>query len=135
MTSTWSDSPLSVFRSYYMPSVHVLDMIRSIQDRSFPLLYVQHAGGPGYRPLSMCQPYSSHNSISHGAREFFFWSSLCLGMVVSSISGNKFPILVFQSPHTTVVTLFWKHSITSSIMLHATSSSILRFYKLCIGGK
>jgi hypothetical protein len=42
-------------------------MIRSMQDRSFPLLNVYYAGGPGYNPFRIYQLYCSHRVMIQGA--------------------------------------------------------------------
>jgi hypothetical protein len=56
-------------------------------------------------------------------------------VVASSKDGARFAILVFQSPHITVVSCGGKHPIVSSIRLFAIYSSTPRFYWLIIGGK
>jgi hypothetical protein len=68
LTKTWSERPFSVVGSYLILQLVLFVMIRSIHDLSPPLLNVFCAGGPGYRPFKISQPYYSHISISHGAR-------------------------------------------------------------------
>ena len=83
----------------------------------------------------MCQPYNSHNARSQGARLFFIWSSLYLGMVMSSIVGDRSATRAFQSPQTTCTACCGMQPSISSMWLHATSSSTPRFYKFCAGGR
>ena len=85
--------------SHAIVAVGVLDKIRSMHELSFPLWNVLHAMVPGYSPFSMCHPYSSHISISHGALIFVILSLLLRGSAVSSIFGDNSPTRVFQSPH------------------------------------
>ena len=96
VTMTWSVSPFSVSGSYSIYCVGFVAITRSIHDFPDSRSNVWMAGGPGWRPFSMCQPWISHNAISHGALFPVTSSMLILGMSVSPIRGYKFPILVFQ---------------------------------------
>ena len=104
-----------------------------MHDLSVPLMNVWHAAGPGCSPLSICHPYYSHSSINHGALQFSFVSSLFLGIDISYMVGDRFPMRVFQSPQITDVDVCGMHPITSSMQLLTTSSSKPRFYRLCTG--
>jgi hypothetical protein len=134
-TKTWSERPMRVVGSYMIVLCLLLVMMKSIHDLSSPLLNVVQAGGPGYRPFRICQPYYSHMSINHGARLLVYLSSLSRVVLTSSIFGDKFAILVFQSPHITVVSYCGKHPIISSTRLLAIVSSIPLFCWLYSGGR
>jgi hypothetical protein len=127
LTNTWSDRPMRVVGSYMILQFFLFVMIKSMHDLSSPLLNVVHAGGPGYRPFKINQPYYSQMSISQGARWFVCLSSLILVVFTSSIFGDIFAILAFQSPHITVVSCCGKHPIMSSTRLRVTVSSIPLF--------
>jgi hypothetical protein len=100
-----------------------------------PRRNVLQAGGPGYDPFKMCHPCNSHSAKSHGARLLVCVSSLFLGMEMSCMDGDMAPTRVFQSPQTTCIAYCGMHPTISSTWLHATSSSMPRFIKLCAGGK
>jgi hypothetical protein len=123
IANTWSDRPMRVVGSYVILQFCLFVMIKSMQDWSSPLLNVVHAGGPGYRPFNISQPYYSQMSISQGARWFVCLSSLSLVVLTSSIFGDIFAILVFQSPHITIVSLCGKPPMMSSTRLRVTVSS------------
>jgi hypothetical protein len=106
-----------------------------MHDLSSPLLNVVQAGGPGCNPFRISHPCYSQISISQGALWFVCTSSLSLVVGMLSIFGARFAILVFQSPHITVVSCYGKHPIVSSMRLLAIASSIPRFYWLMIGGR
>ena len=135
LTNTWSDRPMSVVGSYIMLQFVLFVMMKSMQELSSPLLNVLQAGGPGCNPFRIVQPYCSHISISHGVLWFVCLSLLSLVVLISSSFGAKLAILVFQSPHITVVSCDGKHPIVSSIRLLAMASSIPVFCWLLIGGK
>ena len=101
ITMTWSDRPFNVSGSYSIRWVASAAIIRSMQDYPVPFSYVFIAGGPGWRPLSIYQPYNSHRAMTHGALDPTLWSRLFLGIPVSPIVGYSSPILAFQSPHMT----------------------------------
>jgi hypothetical protein len=96
---------------------------------------VVHAGGPGCTPFRMSQPCCSHRSKSHRVRGLVCLSSLSLAVDMSSTVGARSPILVFQSPHITVVSSGGKLPIVSSIKLLVIVSSIPRFCWLMTGGR
>ena len=123
LTNTWSDRPMRVVGSYVILLFFLFVMMKSMQDLSSPLLNVVHAGGPGYRPFKISQPYHLQMSISQGARWFVCLSSLSLVVFTSSIFGAIFAILAFQSPHIIVVSYCGKHPIMSSTRLRVTVSS------------
>jgi hypothetical protein len=124
ITKTWSERPINVVGSY----VIVLDgwfvMIRSMHDESAPLLNVLQAGGPGCRPFRIFHPCCSHMSRSQGARWLVYLSSLIRVVEPSSRFGDRFAILVFQSPHITIVSCEGNPPIISSTRLLVTVSSI-----------
>lgn len=76
--------------------------IKSMQDRSEPLAKVWQAAGPGCKPFKIYHPWISHCSISHGALAFLYVSLLSLGIVLSSMVGDRLPMRAFQSPQTTI---------------------------------
>jgi hypothetical protein len=123
ITNTWSDKPIRVVGSYVIVLFFWFVMIKSMHDWSSPLLKVVHAGGPGYRPFNISQPYYSQISNSQGARWFVFLSSLSRVVLTLSMLGDIFAILVFQSPHITVVSCCGKHPTMSSTRLRVTASS------------
>ena len=131
----WSDKPFSVVGSHSIAAVVMLDNIRSMHELSFPLWNVLHAIGPGCSPFSICHPFSSHTSISHGALLLVILSLLLLGSVVSSILGDNSPTRVFQSPHISCVSLCGNSSKMSCIWLLASSSSTPRRWRLVDGGR
>jgi hypothetical protein len=108
--------------------------IRSMHDRSVPLMKVGHAGGPGWSPFNMYHPCYSQTCITHAALADVVVSELCLGMVSSPICGDSSPIRAFQSPHVTDGAPYGMHPKMSSMKLRATSSSLPRFCIFCIGG-
>jgi hypothetical protein len=135
LMNTWSERPMSVVGSYVILQSRLLVMIKSMQELSYPLLNVLHAGGPGCNPFRMVQPYCSHISISQRVLELVWVSSLSLLVLTSSSCGARLAILVFQSPHMTVVSCAGKHPTVSSIRLFAMFSSIPLLCWLIIGGK
>ena len=72
-----------------------------MHDLSDPLPNVWQAGGPGWIPFNMCQPYCSHIDMTHCSLAFVVLSRLFLGMVVSPTVGDISPMRAFQSPQTT----------------------------------
>lgn len=133
--NTWSERPMSVVGSYIiLPSV-LFVMMKSIHELSSPLLNVLQAGGPGCSPFRIIQPCCSQISISQGVLWFVNLSLLSLAVLISSRFGARFAILVFQSPHITVVSCNEKHPMVSSMRLLAIASSTPRFYRLMIGGR
>jgi hypothetical protein len=114
LTSTWSEKPIKVCGSYEIFLCPVFVNIKSMQDRSEPLEKVWQAAGPGCKPFNIYHPCISHCSISQGALAFLKVSSLSLGMVVSSMVGDRLPMRAFQSPQTTVRSSFGKQLIMSS---------------------
>ncbi len=135
LIKTWSDRPMSVVGSYSILQLGLFVIIKSMQDLSSPRLNVSQAGGPGCNPFKIVQPCCSHISISHGALGFVILSLLSLEVQISSSFGARLAILVFQSPHITVVSLDGKHPIVSSTRLFAMASSTPRLCWLIIGGK
>jgi hypothetical protein len=135
ITMTWSDSPFRVATSYSIGWVGSAAITRSTHDCLSPLAKVWMAGGPGWRPFNMCQPYISHKAISHGALVFTIGSRLTLGMSLSSNLGYKFPILVFQSPHIIDLEFCGMDPVMSSMRSCARSSSIPLFYMFSVGGR
>jgi hypothetical protein len=135
LIKTWSERPIRVVGSYIILLSFLFVIMKSMHDLSSPLLNVVQAGGPGYRPFRICQPYYSHMSINHGARLLVYLSSLSRVVFTSFILGDKFAILVFQSPHITVVSYCGKHPIISSTRLLATVSSTPLFCWLYSGGR
>jgi hypothetical protein len=119
----WSDKPFNVSGSHSIVAVGVLDRIRSMHELSVPLWNVLHAMGPGCIPLSICKPYSSHISISHGALMFVYLSLLLRGILVSSMLGDNSPTRVFQSPQMIYFSLCGNASSMSCIRLLVSSSS------------
>ena len=65
---TWSDRPFKVAGSYSIVYAGSFVSIRSMQDRSSPLVNVYCAGGPGCSPFRIYQPCCSHKVTIHGAR-------------------------------------------------------------------
>ena len=121
--------------SYLIKWVGSVAITRSIHDYPVPLSNVWMAGGPGWMPFSMCQPWISHNAISYGALFPVIWSMLTLGMSVSPIRGYKFPILVFQSPHMIDWECYGMALVISSMRSCARSSSMPRLRIFSVGGK
>jgi hypothetical protein len=124
-----------VWGSYSIFLLAAFVIIRSMHDLFSPLVKVYWAGGPGYIPFTICHPYTSHISISHGALAFVCVSMLCLTSLTSSTVEDASPIRVFQSPQITVVSVFGKQPTVSSTKLRATSSSIPLFCRHEVGGK
>jgi hypothetical protein len=135
LINTWSERPMSVVGSYIILQFVLFVMMKSIHELSSPLLNVLQAGGPGCNPFRIVQPYYSQISSSQGVLWFVCLSSLSLAVLTSSRLGARFAILVFQSPHITVVSSDGKHPIVSSIRLLAMASSTPRFCWLMIGGR
>jgi hypothetical protein len=135
LVNTWSERPMSVVGSYVILQLCLLVMIKSMQELSCPLRNVLQAGGPGCSPFKMLQPCCSHISISQRVLELVWVSSLSLLVLTPSNCGARLAILVFQSPHMTVVSCAGKHPTVSSIRLLATLSSIPLFCWLICGGK
>jgi hypothetical protein len=135
LIKTWSDKPMSVVGSYSMLQLGLLVIIKSMHELSSPRLNVSQAGGPGCNPFKIVQPCCSHISISHGARWFVSLSLLILAVHISSSFGARLAILVFQSPHITVMSSDGKHPIVSSTRLLAMASSTPRLFWLIMGGK
>jgi hypothetical protein len=88
--------------------------IKSMQDRSEPLVKVWQAAGPGCKPFNIYHPWISHCSISQGALAFLNVSSLSLGIVLSSMVGDRLPMRAFQSPQTTTLSELGKLLVISS---------------------
>jgi hypothetical protein len=132
---TWSDRPISVVESYSILQLGLLVIIKSMHELSFPRLNVSQAGGPGCSPFKIVQPYCSQIPISHGARWFVDLSVLILAVCISSSCGARLAILVFQSPHITVVSPAGKQPTVSSTRLFAIASSTPRLLWLIVGGK
>ena len=126
---------MSVVGSYIILQLGLFVIMKSMHELSSPRLNVSQAGGPGCNPFRIVQPCCSHISISHGVLWFVSLSLLSLEVQISSSFGAKLAILVFQSPHITVVSYDGKHPIVSSIRLFAMASSTPRFCWLIIGGK
>ena len=101
ITMTWSDRPFNVSGSYSIRWVALAVIIRSMQDYPIPFSYVFIAGGPGWMPFSIYQPYHSHRAMTHGALDPTILSRLFLGIPFSPIVGYRSPIRAFQSPHMT----------------------------------
>jgi hypothetical protein len=135
ITMMWSESPLSVSGSYSSCWVGSDAIIRSMHDYPVPRANVWMAGGPGWRPFSICQPCISHKAISHGALGPIIGSKLTLGMSVSPICGCKFPILVFQSPHMSDWECYGMALVISSMRSCARSSSIPLLRIFAWGGR
>lgn len=132
---TWSEMPFNVSMSYSIGYVRSPVITRSMHDRPFPFSYVYCAGGPGYMPFRMYHPWILHISITQGALGPTPSSRLFLVMFVSSIFGYSWPILAFQSPHTTDLVCIGMDSVTSSTRPRAVSSLTPRFFKFPAGGK
>jgi hypothetical protein len=135
LINTWSERPMSVVGSYVILQSRLFVMMKSMQELSYPLLNVLQAGGPGCSPFKMVQPYCSHISSSHRVLGLVCVSSLSLVVLTSSSCGARLAILVFQSPHITVVSCAGKHPMVSSTRLLAMFSSMPRLCWLIIGGK
>ncbi len=88
--------------------------IKSMQDRSEPLVKVWQAAGPGYKPFNIYHSWILHCSISQGALAFLNVSSLSLGIVLSSMVGDRLPMRAFQSPQTTTLSELGKLLVISS---------------------
>lgn len=134
-SNMWSVSPCSVAGSYSICWVGSVDIIKSMHDYPVPLQNVWVAGGPGWRPFKMNQPYSSHNCITQGALELIIGSRLVLCISSSPIFGYNYPILVFQSPHI----MDWEFTgiapVMSSMRSRARSSSMPLRSIFSVGGK
>ena len=135
LINTWSERPMSVVGSYVILQSRLFVMMKSMQELSYPLLNVLQAGGPGCSPFKMVQPYCSHISTSYRVLGLVCVSSLSLVVLTSSSCGARLAILVFQSPHITVVSCAGKHPMVSSTRLLAMFSSMPRLRWLIIGGK
>ena len=131
----WSESPFSVAGSYSIYWVGSVDIIRSMHDCPVPLSNVWMAGGPGWRPFRMYQPYISHNCITQGALELIIGSRLTLGISTSPIFGYSCPILVFQSPHMIDWDFAGIAPVMSSMRSRARSSSMPLRSIFSVGGK
>jgi hypothetical protein len=130
----WSDSPFNISVSHSTRCTDLLDMIRSMQDLSFPLWKVWHAIGPGYSPFRMCHPYSSHVAMSQGALVHVILSWLFLIVWVSSIVGVNVPTRVFQSPQMTWSAFCGRSSRISYINYLVSSSSMPLLLRFGAGG-
>ena len=130
----WSDSPFNISVSHSILCIDLLDMIKSMQDLSFPLWKVWHAIGPGYSPFRMCHPYNSHVAMSQGALVHIILSWLFLFILVSSIVGVNVPTRVFQSPHMTWISFRGRSSSISYINYLVSSSSMPLLVRFGAGG-
>ena len=134
VSRVWSDNPFRMSRSHYTRYIYLLDIIKSIQDLSLPLWKVWHAGGPGYIPLRIFHPYSSHMSMSQGALLHVILSWLFLIVLVSFMVGDNVPTRVFQSPQIMWMSLLGMSSNMSYMYCLVSSSSIPLLARFGAGG-
>ena len=133
-TRVWSDMVCSVVGSYSTRFVGSVASIRSMHNFFVPFSYVYLAGGSGWSPFKMYQPFASHVSITHYALIPTVVSSLSLRISISPSFGWRLPTRVFQSPHMTDPVCGGMCPRRSSISFLTASSSMPRVCRFVVGG-